>query len=346
MKFPVIIVIALFVTAHVPAAAQDQVPSSTGFGGLALGAFSYMSIATNILVTAPPVVLGDVSDANISSIFESPSANGSPGFLGGGEINYTYAETRTQLFLGNRLEDILRLDVVFGLGLRQEIENAGIVAVSYLFTPIDLRMWTDPYIERDTRIESEVDVPGFRIRWGQIFGTGLELTLTDRFYEFASETSGDWLVSEGRLDPSEQHLLDRDGDILRLQALYRIDYKTQRFEPAVRYVRDHHKGQAIANNGFEAQLTYLYRTPKLILDVNALIGWRKTKEANPIYDKVVDSRQLGLATTAFLPVKRYPSSVLNLFASIELFDEDSNADFYDTQVSAITAGVLWRFIRK
>jgi hypothetical protein len=196
---------------------QDEIPQTSGLSGFAIAGVSYWNVADNLLIGGPPVVLNEVSEKRIDSIFDSPSSLSSPGVLLGGQIDYTFSSTRTQLFFGNRLEDILRMDVVFGFGVRQEFGNAGIFALSYLMTPADLEFWSDPYIEGEDRAATQLDFPGFRIRWGQMFGTGLELTITDRFYNFKNESSGNWLVGQNRLDPEQQPLLNRSGDVMRFQ---------------------------------------------------------------------------------------------------------------------------------
>ena len=177
--------------------------------------------------------------------------------------------------------------------------------------------------------------------------TGLELTVTDRFYRFDEETSGDWLVSEGRLDQDEKPLLVRDGDILRIQALYRIDVKKRhRLEPAVRWVDDDHDGAAIANSGYSLQLTYLWRSPKVILDANVIYGVREADAVNPIYGKTMENDRWAAGLTAFVPIKRFQSSVLNVWLGAEVFRENSNIDFYDSSVEMVFGGLLWRHIKR
>jgi hypothetical protein len=337
---------ALLVLAWHPVAAQDQVPENSGFSGFFLGGAGHFSVASNLLARGTPLV-DYVGDRRIASIFDAPATNSSLGFVATGEVNYTFSSTRTQLFFGNRLEDLLRLDLVFGLGVRQEIGAGGILAASALFTPADLEFWADPYVEGEDRQPTDLDFPGFRLRWGQIFGTGLELTVTDRFYRFEEESSGDWLISENRLDPDDQQLLERDGDILRIQALYRFDVrKRHRFEPAVRWVDDDHDGAAIANTGYALQLTYLYRSPKVIVDANLTYGTREAKETNPIYGSLLETDRWAGALTAFIPVKRFTSSALNVVVGGEVYRESANIDFYDSSLGMVFAGVLWRHIRK
>ena len=336
----------LLILAASPIAAQDHIPETSGFSGFAMLGGTYFGVASNFLVGGKPIVLNEVGDALIPSIFAGPSTNTSPGLAGGGEVNYTFSSSRTQIFLGNRLEDLLRLDLVFGLGVRQQIGKAGILAGSVLYTPAELEFWVDPYIQGEVRQATEMTLPGYRLRWSEVFGTGLELTLTDRFYEFDQEASGAWLASQGQLDPSLLPLLDRNGDILRFQALYRIDAGRHRFEPALRLVDDRHDGKAMANDGYSVQLTYLWRSPKVILDVNVLYGSRTGKAVNPIYLRRLDSDRWGAALTAFIPVRKYERSVLSVFVGGEYFRENTNIDFYDSAVNMVTAGVIWRHIRK
>jgi len=327
-----------------PVIAQDNIPKTSGFSGFVLGAPGYFNVESNLIVTGSPL-LKDVGSPQIESIFAAPSSQSAPAFILGGELDYTFASTRTQLFFGNRLEDILRLDIAFGLGVRQELPDESILAGSFLFTPLQLKFWSDPYIEGEDRKGTDLNFPGFRLRWGRILGTGLELTVTDRFYRFDEEKSGDWLIGEGRLDPAKQPMLDRDGDILRLQALYRIDVKPHRFEPVIRYVNDYHNGAAIANKGFSLQVTYLYLSPKVVLDANLVYGKRKADEVHPVYDKVLDADRWGAALAAFIPVTLFETSGWNVFAGAEVFQENANIDFFDSRIASISAGLIWRYRR-
>ena len=335
----------LLVLAWHSVAAQDHIPETSGFSGFVLGSVANVNVASSLLARGAPF-MDDVGSARIESIFDAPSSISSPGVPVTGEINYTFASTRTQVFFGNRLEDLLRLDVVFGLGVRQQIGAAGILAVSYMITPLDLESWADPYVEGEDRRATELDLPGFRIRWGEIFETGLELTVTDRFYTYQNESSGDWLIDQGRLDPEQQSLLDREGDILKIQALYRFKVKRHRFEPAIQWEDDYHRGAAIANTGYRLKLTYVYVSPKVIIDANLIYGVRKAKETNPIYGELLDADRMGAAFMAFFPVKRYTSSVLNVLVGGEVFRENANIDFYDSSINMVMVGLVWRHIRK
>ncbi len=328
------------------ALAQDSVPETSGFSGFFIAALGYFKVESNQIATGAPL-LDDVSNEVIPSIFESPQSRSSPTFLFGGEIDYTFARSRTQIFFGNRLEDLLRLDLVVGLGVRQELPDKSILAASLLATPLDLKFWTDPFVESEARVKTGVDVPGIRLRWGRILKTGLELTATYREFRYDNETSGDWLIGQGRLNPADKPLLKRDGTTSRLQVLYRIDVaKKHRFEPAFRFIEDDLDGAAVANKGFSAQLTYLYRIPKLILDANIIYGRREADAVHPVYGKTLESDRYGVALSAFFPIKRFRSSVLNIMVGAEAFQEDANIAFYDSGAQSVSFGVLWRHIKK
>lgn len=339
------IIMLILVLFSYPSLAQDKIPETSGFSGYLLTGPGVFSIESNLLVTGPPL-LQDAGKAEIESIFKAPEAKLAFAWPFAGEINYTFAKSRTQIFLGNRLEDILRLDVPFGIGVRQELTKAGILAVSVLTTPTDLKFWSDPYVEGVERIETDLKFRGARLRWGEIFNTGLELTATMRWYRHKYEKSGEWLIDQGRLNPEKKHLLNRDGQVIRLQALYRIQLKRHRLEPTFRYVIDDHDGAAMANNGYSIKLTYIFLSKKVVLDANVVYGARKFRETHPVYQKTLEANRMGLALTAFIPIKVTDKYRLLIWMSGEIFREEANVDFFNSQFATIMGGIMYQHVRK
>ena len=326
--------------------AQDNIPTTNGFSGYLITGPGFFNVQSNLLVTGPPL-LQDAGYAEIESIYEGPTSKSVLAWPFAGEINYTNAKSRTQFFFGNRLEDILRLDVPFGLGIRQELGDSSIMALSYLATPAELKFWADPYIEGEERERTVLNFRGVRWRWGRMFKTGLELTTTLRWYKHDLENSGDWLIEEGRLNPTDQELLNRDGNVFRAKALYRIDLnRKHRFEPAFSMIVDNHEGKAIANDGFASNLTYIYFSPKVVLDVNLGYGQRNARSVNPVYDEKADSERYGGAVMAFVPFKKSKTGIWSFWGTVEIFKEDVKINFFDSQFSTIMVGVMWRHIKK
>lgn len=343
----VVRIFALLLTAVVlPAHAQNLISKTSGFSGYLGLAPAYFSVSNSLLVGGAPL-LDKVGDPTIRSIFAAPGSNSAPRLVTGGEISYTFASTRTQVFFGNRLEDLLRLDVSFGLGIRQEMPDGSILAASALGTPLDLKVWSDPYIEGVPRTATQLNNKGARLRWGGIFDTGLELTGTWRKRELDAETSGTWLVGQNRLPASALPLLNRDGDIWNLQALYRVDIgQRHRLEPAFRYFSDDLKGAAMADTGTTLQMTYLFFTPTLIVDVNALFSQREAEAVHPVYDQRLDRKRYGAGLTLFFRVRRFENSALNLTLGGEYYRENANIAFFDSEVASVNVGFLWRHIRQ
>ena len=336
--------IVIFSVISLQAFGQDDIPDSAGFTGyffLLPGVFYGQS---NVVSAGPPL-LGDIGNATISSIDEEPETNQAFAFGAAGELSYKFKDSRTQVFFGNRLEDILRLDVPFGIGIRQELPDKSILAGSFLLTPLELLFWSDPFVEGIARKETYLFYPGIRIRWGRILGTGLELTLTGRQYSFERESSGNWLYNQGRLSQEELKLLNRNGEILKLMLLYRIDIKKHRFEPAFRYIFDERFGKAISQNGYSLQLTYIYRINNIILDFNFLYGQRFADEIHPVYAENLRSDGYGAAFTTIVPFKKFKSSVLAAIVSAEALVENASIKFYNSSISSVFVGVMWKHLR-
>lgn len=337
------VVLVIAVACH-SALAADTIPENSGFGGFVLVAPGVFDVSSNLIYGGAPL-LDDVANTRIASIFDSPSSQSAAALLTAGEVNYTFSSTRTQVFLGNRLEDLLRLDVSFGIGVRQELPDKSILALSALVTPTDLKVWSDPYVEGEDRVETDLDQPGVRFRWGRMFKTGLEFSAQYRRYEYDQERSGEWLIDQTRLDLADQPLLNRDGDIWRAQVLYRIQSgKHHVFEPTLRYTNWDLDGDAMAHAGPTVQLTYLYLTRKLVLDLNVLYHTDEADTVHPVYDQVLEADRYAFGLTAFYDL--FKAKRWRALASIDYVREDTNIPFFDSKANALYVGAIWRYTRK
>lgn len=327
-----------------PVLAVDRVPETSGFSGFILFGPAGFDVASNLIVEGSPL-LSDVGNTRIDSIFDRPSTHSAPAMFVAGEVNYTFAGTRTQLFFGNRLEDFLRLDLTFGAGVRQELPDESVLAFSVLRTPAEMKVWSDPYVEGVDRVATDRNKPGVRLRWGRMFGTGLEFTATFREFRHDEERSGDWLVGQGRLATALQPLLNRNGDSTIVQFLYRFKVKDRHvFEPTVRYLNLDLDGAAMAVDGPRVQLTYLYLTPKLILDAVLIYGSQEADTVHPVYGEALDVRRTGVAVAAFYDL--FKSARWRAYASADYFRENANIAFFDSKVNVLSIGAIWRHGRK
>ena len=348
MKNPYKLLCSLLLTLFLPViglVGQIKIPETSGFGGYFLTGPGVFSVKSNLLVTGPPLT-GDVGDPVISSIFEQAGSNSSFAFPLAGELNYTFSKSKTQLFFGNGLEDILRLDVPVGIGVRQQLKDSSMLTLRILTTPLTLKFWEDPYVELEERERTYLNFNGVRFRWSGMFRTGFEFTTTIRKYKFDNERSGDWLISEGRLDASDQPLLNRDGYVYRFRLLYQFNLDQKHIlRPAISYINDDHKGEAIANQGYALKLNYLRRSQKFIFDANFRIGQRFATADHPVYDDKIDSFRFGAGVSLFIPFKFFNSNRWNIWVSADYMLENSQVDFFDSSLKGVMGGLMYRVNR-
>ena len=194
----------------------------------------------------------------------------------------------------------MRLDVAFGVGVRQDLKDKSILALSLVATPSERKMWSDPYVEGEDRIETDLNQPGVRFRWGRMFKTGLEFTAQYRDFQYDDERSGTWLIGLNRLDPADQPLKDLEGGARSVQfgctGSRKASTSSSRRIPRVNRDLDR---AVMAHKGPSAQLTYLNLTPKLVLDFNLILHTQVADEVHPVYDTVLESDRCTFGCTAF-----------------------------------------------
>ncbi len=321
--------------------AQDELPQTSGFGGYFLTMPGVFFVQSNLIVSGAPL-LGDVGNTRIASMLNTPESQAVAALPIAGELNYTFSKSRTQLFFGNRLVDIIRLDAILGLGIRQELGKGGILVANILITPLELKYWSDPFIEGEDRTPTSLDFPGFRVRWGRIFQTNFEVTFTARQYQYADEKSGQWLVEQGRMNQSEIASLYRNGEFLEVIAGYKIKLGPHQLQPLFRFSSSNHKGSAIANKRSTILLDHIFRSPKMVLNTKVFVIKRKADDIHPVFNEIIESNGYGFAIGAIFPVTLFNSANWNFTVGGEYARENVNIDFYTSRIAAFTVGLIWR----
>jgi hypothetical protein len=339
------ICIVLFFPIFLYGQAPMSIPTTSGWGGFFVVAPGAFNAKTNTIANGPPF-FRYAGYKKIESIFSSPVSKSAIGPAFTTEINYTFAKSKTQLFLGNRMEDLLRLDVPFGLGVRQELKDSSILSFSVLLTPLFLNFWQDSFVENEDRELTHVNFPGVRLIWDRMFKTGLELSATYRLFKLGEEKNGQWLIDRGELDPDLQHLLVREGNVFRLQALYRVKINRHRLEPSVRYIDENFDGAAMATKGYVLRLNYIYPTPKVIFEATLNYGDRRAKAVNPIYNETLDADRYGVALAGVVPVKMGNSKRWSIVVVAEYLEENANINFFDTKLASVLVGLQYRNMRR
>jgi hypothetical protein len=345
--FGAVLIAALVVIGwNLPGYAITPIPQESGISGfinIGLGGISVESnmVAGNSLV--------DIGKKSIDSIFDSPDSESDLLPVLNGELAYTFGSTRTQIYIGNSFEDFIRFEAASLIGLRQELEDQSILAVSYIFSGIVTEVWEDPYVQGRNRSKTDRDVSGLRLGYDKILGSDFELEFTWRTIDLDDERSGLTQLVPGEvpgvvLTAAEAGRLDREGDSYELEVLYPFRFQQGQhiLAPSLAYTHFDLDGDAMANDRYQVQLTYFYTGDMFDVAANALYAYADYDKTNPIYGKTREDDVYGGSLALFyknlLDVEK-----LSLVGTVAGFKSDANIDFYETTVSLFTLSVLYRF---
>jgi hypothetical protein len=323
-----------------PAMAIDPVRQQDGWSGFVWGGVGYTELKNNLVAGHKGI---DTGTGTIDSIDARPPADDDFHPVLAGEINYTWADIRTEVFFGHAAEQLLTLDVAQQLGVRHDFGDVGVLQLGVLLSSVPAEVWEDPFVEGEPRVDTDRDSRGLRLQWDQILGSNFEIRLGTREIDIDPERSGDFLVANGRLDPADQGLLDRNGDDLQLRALYKWWFAPgQRLDPQFTYSNHDRNGSAVSGDTYEFQLSWLMTDGEMALVVNGIYGQRDYDAANPIYGRKADADNFAINAFLVYPLpwksRRWALTTMVLWAK-----DDSNIDFYDSRIFSVMTGLTYRF---
>ena len=317
--------------------AIDPIPRESGSGGFVNLGAGYNRLKSNMIAGTK---LSDLGSGLIDSIHDEPEGKSAVTPVLNFELNYTFAGTRTQPFVGSQLEDLIRYDLTTQAGIRQELPGSSIVALSYVFSGAATEVWEDPYIEGQKREKTDRESSGGRFMWDKIFGSELQLRLTYREIDIGDEESGKTFLG---LPGHEAELLDREGGQYEGEVLYRFVFqKKHRLAPAFRYTRFDLDGGAMSSKTYDVQITYGYNAGRWVWVLNGLIGYADYDEENPIYGKTRDDTRFGGNIVGFYH-QPFGYRHTSLVGYVALFGVYSNIDFYNSRLSTASLSIMYRF---
>jgi hypothetical protein len=257
------------------------------------------------------------------------------------DLGYTFANGKTQIFVGNDLADYLQFDRSTRFGIRHDFEGLGTMQIAYLnAAALATEVWSDPYLVGASRESSELEVSGARFTWDNILGTKFELKLSATERDLDDERSGE----SQPLTAEERKLLDRNGDVYRAELgyLYKISDK-HILRPSVTYVDEDLDGRGMASKGVAVELSYIYSTPKGTRWVNTgTYGDFDGDEDNPLFGKRNDAERYFFASTlfarGFLGLEGWTPNIGVVWGKL-----DSDINFNQTTMWLVNVGVLRRF---
>jgi hypothetical protein len=339
-RFTSILLVPVLVAVAGSVYAIEAVPEEEGWSG-------YLRIGAGALQAKTNMVSGidrfgiEMGNAKVDSLDDGPDSESF--LLPQLNLNLKYTfETQTQLFTGNSLEDIVQLDTVTVFGVRQQFSDKSIFELSAVTSPAfaETQVWEDPYVVGEDREETDRTSNGLRLEYDKILGSGFGLQYTQRETEIDDELSG---TTQLGLSSAEAELLDREGDTRRLV----VNYK---FKPVGRSVYSLRvgasdidlDGEAMSGDSTSVQLTHVHLGDRYITAISGTFSATDYDTRNPVFDKTRDDDSLGLALFVF-DKGLFDSKDWWGQGSIAWVEQDSNIDFYDQSVMAITLGVQRNF---
>jgi len=319
--------------------AIEPIPEESGFSGfLNLGA-AYMKVETNMVKGTQVFSIGD---NRIDSIYDGPESESKAIPILNGELRYTFSKSRTQLYVGNQLEDFLRFDYSTLFGVRKEFSDKSIGAISYVTTGITTEVWKDPYVANTKRDDTDRTANGFRLELDKAAGSMFGFQYQWRNVEIDDELSG--TLGELGLTPAQISLLDREGEHHRGEVKYTwLLGGGHALVPALRLSRHDLDGDAMAFDRYALILSYAYRAQKYSLVANASVGNQDYDKTNPIYGRTQDDDTYGVGLTAFLHQPFGLPKSYSLVGTLAYHETDSNIDFYDGSVLLAGTSLFYRF---
>ncbi|MEJ2286983.1 MAG: DUF2860 family protein [Desulfobacterales bacterium] len=332
---------AVFLAVGIQALAIQPIPKESGFNGFIQPGVGYLNIKSNMVAQFSGF---DLSDKKINSLSDEPNSESTAIVTLPFEIAYTFASTRTHLFLGSSLIDLLRFDFSQQLGVRQEIGSLGVLQGGILFSGIPAKVWKDPFVVGRNRKDTTRDSTGARLTWDKILGSAFQAQYTYRKIDISSEKSGEFLG----LDSRDRRRLKRDGDTHTGSVLYRFKLGQEHFLiPEFTLGYDNRDGDANTNTNVGGQLTYSYLADPVSLILNGFYSYADYDKKNPIYNKTQEDDTYGVGATV---IYKNPwnwsllgSKPMHFFATGAYYYDDSNIDFYKQEVVLGTVGVIFRW---
>jgi hypothetical protein len=345
MKRPIYLTLAtliiLLLSGINPASALDPIPAESGFSGFIRPGVGYMRYKTNMVAS----FLGyDLSKEKTDSLTDKPDSQSNGIALVPFSLEYTFASTRTQLFLGTDLTDLIRFDYTQQFGVKQEVGRFGLLQGGFLFSGIPAKVWKDPYLVDEDRDDTKRTSNGGRLTWDRIFGSQLQARYTYRKIDVDSEKSGESLG----LSSSDRDLLDRDGDRHVAEALYRFRLAERHtLAPTIIYTHDDRDGDAMASDAWDFQLVYAYLGNPIVFTGNVFYGKADYDKKNPIFDKSQDDDRYGIQGALYYKNpwdwRLFGSNPMSFFVGAAYAYTDSNIDFYDQEAILATGGVFFKW---
>lgn len=272
-----------------------------------------------------------------------------------GVVRYTFESKKTEVFIGNTLEDYLRLDTSMSLGIRHEYKQVGILGMRLLATTMPTSVWTDPLATGVDRQETDRSSLGMAFKWERIMNSNFEVDFRHRNIKFDTDNNGASLVNNGLAGTSagsngevyitsaQQELLKREGTEDSLELLYTwIINQTNFLVPSMKYTVSNRDGESRDYNEAEFKVSYAHISSKWTVASSIFAGSSFYESNNPVFTKKQDASYIGVGINATYK-KPFGWKDWGINANLYSSKSDSDIDFYDSELFIATLGMVYSF---
>lgn len=330
-------IICVCLTAGV-AVAQEPMPTESGFSGYIeiLGAYISTNSQLNTDSDNKKTDSLDTSGERVKNFRPLPL----------GLIRYTFAEKRTQLFMGVLPENVSQGQFFVEAGARHILANGtGLRASVIPLTPIEQETWEDPFVVGQNRKRTDISSYGFKLAAETIMGSGLTLKYGWVRQTIDDEKSGAFLLSQPNsfLTLADLDDLDRDAYFHRFTTQYSFHIAPRmRLGPILRYTRGDADGDANSFHALRPEISFSYFGNQLQanLNISATAEWYDGK--HPVFDKT--RREFNPGLFAILGYKNpfgFNNFRVDWFNAF--FKSNSNIDFYESSNFITALGLGYTF---
>jgi len=292
----------------------------------------------------------EMTDKNINTVNDSPSKESSTQPSFNFNVKYTFAESQTEVYIGTLLEDVVTFDSTAIFGLRKNFNGYGILSAGILGSIVPSKTWEDPYNTSSNRKSTDMTSAGISVKWEGIMESNFDVELRQRTFDIdGGDKSGlntpySGAYAHGLSDLELNSQLDREGDLSQLITAYRFNIGERNFLRAAIRLSDYDlDGKAMQHTRAAIKLDHAYMGEKWSFITVLAVSKDSYDSKNPLYNKKADADNMGAALTIMYNNPLNISKDLSLTATAAFYDTDSDIDFYDSSVSMINLGVLYKF---
>jgi hypothetical protein len=315
-----------------PSLAIEPIPRQDGFSGVVGAGVNYFDFKSNEIAKVAGI---EVSESRAGSGEPESKSSALPALKF--DLRYTLGGSQTQFFLANDLFDLVKLDSVAELGVRQQFSDRSILSVSVVYSGM-VKVYSDPYMGTD-RGDTKRTAVGARVVYDKIMGSGLAIEAMYRKIEIDDELSG----TRGGLGltPSEIALLDRNGKEITLGVQYTFPVgENQSITPSFTYINSDLDGDAMKNNRYQFEGTYVYASKEFSFGLNLLFAAASYEKSNPVFNKEEEDTVYG--AFVFGSYKNlFDVQGMDLVGRAGAEVKDADIDFLNSQ--AIIAGLSLQY---